>query len=329
MRLLRGGFLLVLSVCVVCAAARADLLERARAALQKGDYASAEACYRRLLESDPRAAELWNNLGITLNRQERFTDAADAFRRALELKPTLDGARLNLGIAWFRATRWSEAAETLELLPNNTQARELLAHCYLAAGRPERAVPLLEALTPSSDDASLHVALGDAYSRTFQADRALAAYRRALQLAAALPGLRLQIGRLLWSERRFDEAEPELLAAGEVEAKYYLGAIWLYRDEPTRAAPLLDEFVRARPNAANGHFELGRARLAAGDLGAAISALEKAAALSPAEPQFHYQLGQAYRRAGRIAEAERALGESSRLRSTKRDQLVQKISGEK
>src|SRR5260370_22611353 len=133
-------------------------LANARAAQQQGDYPTAERYFRLALKSQPKSAELWNGLGVVLNRQEHYDDAAEAFRAALRLHP-FEGVELNLGIALFRGGKLAEAAQIFEGLPRLEQAQELLTLTYLGLERYDRALPLLQKLAPVSVDPTLHLAL--------------------------------------------------------------------------------------------------------------------------------------------------------------------------
>ena len=370
MRWLRWGIwisIAVLPVQATSAQSAADLAAQARTAQESGDYLTAEKSYRDALKLDSKSVALWNSLGVVLNREERYEDAAAAFRSALQRAPSIEGLQLNLGIALFRAAKLSEAAEVFERLPNQEQARELLAMSYAGLELFDRAVPLLEALVPQNtdptlhlalancyerlgrkadverviarmfqvvpDSAPLHVALAEAYNRDSNLEGAVAEYGKAAALDPKMPGIRLSLGRLLWKVRRFDEAEPQLEAElkinpGNADAKYYLASIYLYRNETRRAIPLLQDFVHVRPNEKNGFFELGRALLKENRNPEAVAALRRAADLGPSEPNLHYQLAQAYRLVGKSAEAEREFEISKRLRAAQLQEFNQRFQSE-
>jgi Flp pilus assembly protein TadD len=345
-----------------------DIFSEARTAQGNGNWAQAERLYRQVLESNPNSAETWNALGVVLNREERFQDAAAAFQKAVQFAPQVEGLKLNLGIALFRANQFSEAAKQLEKVQSQPQARQLLALALVETGDYNRAIGLLRELTRDSDDVSLHLALATAYTRvhrnadseaaiahmlsvvpdtaalhvalakayeqSFDAEHALAEYRKAAHNDPALQGVHLETGRLLWKDRKFDEAEPEFYAElknnpAAIEAKYYLGAIYLYRGDTARAVPLLKEFVDAKPGEKNGQVELGRALLKENRYSEAISSFQKALALGPEDPNVHYLLGQAYRSAGRQQPADKEFEISRRLRAnqlevTNRDLKVER-----
>jgi superkiller protein 3 len=326
--------------------------DKARAAAAAGDYASAERHCREGLEADSRDPRLWNTLGIALNRQSRFAEAAEAFKQAASLSPGVAGLQLNIGIALYRAGKFAGAADALEKVRDLEQARELLATTYVALEQYDRALPILEPLAESStdpaihialascyerlgrkadvekamahmlkivpDNAALHVALAQAYDRETNTERAVAEFRRAVDMDPNVASVRFELGRVLWKAHRFEEAEPEFTAAlkldrSAADANYYLGTSYLYRDQPSRAIPFLKQFADDRPGEKKAFFELGRALLMDGKAAQAIAPLEKAIAMSPEEAGMHFVLGQAYRNAGRLQDAQREFQRTKEL----------------
>src|SRR5215470_1327529 len=74
--------------------------DEAHSAEARGDWTIAEAEYRAALTLAPQWAEVWVNLGVVLNRQEKSDEAIKAFTRAAQLKPGLTAAYLNLAITY-------------------------------------------------------------------------------------------------------------------------------------------------------------------------------------------------------------------------------------
>jgi Flp pilus assembly protein TadD len=76
----------------------------------------------------------------------------------------------------------------------------------------------------------------------------------------------------------------------------------------------LTRVLAIEPNHANANYEYGKAKLAAGDLPAAVEHLERAAKAGPSKPYIHYQLGRAYFKVGRQRDAEREFARVRELR---------------
>ncbi len=82
--------------------------------LETKRYPKAEASFRRALELQPDYPEVWNNMGVLYNRQERFKDAIVYFDKALkdENYITPENAYTNMGYAFYRLGRYRDAIES-------------------------------------------------------------------------------------------------------------------------------------------------------------------------------------------------------------------------
>jgi len=76
---------LFFGVCLACAQSPSSN-DAAKAALERKDYASAEALYKEALLHQPQSPELLTNLGVAMQMQGRSTDAIRVFEQALKLK---------------------------------------------------------------------------------------------------------------------------------------------------------------------------------------------------------------------------------------------------
>ena len=76
---------LIFGVCTAWAQSTSST-DAAKAALERGDYASAETLYKEALLHQPQSAEILTNLGVTMQMQGRSTDAIQVFEQALKLK---------------------------------------------------------------------------------------------------------------------------------------------------------------------------------------------------------------------------------------------------
>src|SRR5262249_35887562 len=140
-----------------------------------------------------------NNRGVALLEQFNYDGAAAAFREALKASPDLNIAKVNLAIALFYASKNAEAAD--------------------AAKAAVAALPT----SPTS-----HYVAGLIAKTDNRVDEAASAFERVLQLDAADPGAKIQLGQIRTQERRFADAIPLFQAALNAEpynvtAAYSLG----------------------------------------------------------------------------------------------------------
>lgn len=142
-------------------------------------------------------------------------------------------------------------------------------------GRAPEAVPLLEAAAQKHpDSAAIHFHLGFALSEARQDQRAIAAFRRVLEIDPALRPARLNLAHLL-------------VRAGQ----------------PAEAIPLLEACLKEQPDDAKAAFLLGRALSATGQWLAAAEAFETAARKQPDDLDTALALAQAWERAGEKTKA--------------------------
>lgn len=100
--------------------------------VKRGDFAGAEALYRKVAEQDPGNADrMFYNVGVSIMNKEGVSEddrrrAVDAFKKAVELNPRNDQAFLQLGFAYAGLGQMEEAKkafrEFLKLAPNDPQA---------------------------------------------------------------------------------------------------------------------------------------------------------------------------------------------------------------
>lgn len=96
----------------------ASLIEQARAAFEEEDYQEAEPLLRRILELEPQAKEVHNNLGALYARQGRHDEANASYRAALDIDPLYVFPRCNLVSYLLQEGDVGKAIEMLEPLAN-------------------------------------------------------------------------------------------------------------------------------------------------------------------------------------------------------------------
>lgn len=120
------------------------LYTRAISLERMGEWDSAEAEFRRVLEFVPEEPQVLNYLGYSLVEQQRNLDEAlDMIKRAVEGEPDSGYIVDSLGWALFRLGRYEDAVPVMEraveLMPNDAILNDHLGDVYWAVGRHREA----------------------------------------------------------------------------------------------------------------------------------------------------------------------------------------------
>ena len=131
-----------------------------RLQLLRQNPAGAEQSLRRHLVLEPDSTQGLFQLGTSLLRQDKITEAANAFTRATQIKPDFGPAWFNRGLALGRAGQLRESMasfqETLRHNPEHLDAYFFLADLHLRLGEPDLARQrLAEAATLNPADPRL------------------------------------------------------------------------------------------------------------------------------------------------------------------------------
>lgn len=120
-----------------------ELLENARAAQSKGNYADAAAAYSRATTLSPASPELWSNRGVMEYLAGRLDASTTSLKRALQLNPNLFAAMFFLGKACVQAGKPALALAYLNhahtLQPKDAEVLLSLAKANAAMNRQRQA----------------------------------------------------------------------------------------------------------------------------------------------------------------------------------------------
>jgi tetratricopeptide (TPR) repeat protein len=191
-----------------------------RTVQRNGDYASREGMWRDVIAKSPRNPRAHYNLGLALLDDEgRESEALEVFRTATRLHPGHRKAHHNLGAILLWQGEIEEAARHLrtalsigrkhpfEFLSNYGNALLELERHAEAAGVLERA---LDQLTREPEnrvhEADLQNSLGLCYAALDDGQRAVAAYRRAVELDPRHDRAQANLLRQLTAAGRTSEA---------------------------------------------------------------------------------------------------------------------------
>lgn len=163
------------------------------------------------------------------------------------------------------------------------------------------------------DSARFHQVLGDAMLVQGDYSKSIDEYREALKRNPTLAGAHLGIGEAMLSREKNPEstksAEQEFRAELAVDARnpdalFQLGQIAYDHGDVDRAVQLFTESLESRPSFAEPHMALAKICSERNQDGEAISHLETAVHLAPANRTAHYRLAQLYKKAGESAKAD-------------------------
>ncbi len=153
------------------------------------DWAGADASFKRALTLDPGNPDVANGASVIAAKLGRFDEAVELARRSVELDPLNPEPIGSLGQLFYDMGRLPEAAASLERsleLFNLPHAPEILGLVYLAQGRNDRALAMLDRETSAvwklHGQALVYYALG----RRSDADSALAQFIAQYQEFAAI-----------------------------------------------------------------------------------------------------------------------------------------------
>jgi len=254
-------------------------IAQAEDAIQKNDFTGAETLLKKAIDKDPKNYQAWFDLGFVLNRLGRVEDSIHAYRQSVAAKPEVFETNLNLGLMLVRfnspeAERYLRAATGLK--PTD-HVEEGQARAWLALAH------LLENTKPED---------------------ALAAYRKASELTPKDPEPHLSAGLLQERQKEFSAAEAEykqVLAVDPPSTEAAIGLTNLYMKSGRLgdAEPLLRRLATERPDDAGIHLQLGRVLAAQSKKDDAITEIQTALKLAPADSDAQRELADLYSSAGK------------------------------
>ncbi|HEX4109922.1 MAG TPA: tetratricopeptide repeat protein [Solirubrobacteraceae bacterium] len=198
--------------------------ERARAALNAGDYHGASAAALEGLAGTPDDVELLalaGRAGVELGRD----DAVEQLERATQLAPDDGDAWHHLGEAYATEGRMSEAGDAfrraVELNPDDAVALTHLGHTSYAAGNDQEAVGLLAQAAESTRGASTAaISLVDMYRTLGEFGEALVQARRIVEADPSDLTALLDVAELSLATGELDDARDAFTKLRERDDSY-------------------------------------------------------------------------------------------------------------
>jgi tetratricopeptide (TPR) repeat protein len=223
-------------------------------------YGRAAAIYRDYVRLDPASPRVLYKLAFAFYGDGHRAEAIDVLKNAVAQDDHFAEGFYLLGLCLRDAQRFNEARAALEqairIEPAMLQAREELADLFGALGRTGDRLRQLDALSALDPGASREVALGLAYARAGQSERAVLALGHAAEHYPDDPYAYVALGRV-WLElasTRGDALSKALSALrGTVgtdessEAKMLFGRALLMTHDVESAERMLQDATRQKP----------------------------------------------------------------------------------
>lgn len=178
--------------------------------------------FEQAAKLDARDPEPHLEAGVLLEKQQKLGDAESEYQQALNVEPTSTDALIALGNLYMRERRFRDAQAPLKKLvqlhPNDPSAHFQIGRMLAIAGENEDAAGEMEAglkLDPSDRQAQRDLADIDADAGKY--DQAAQLYTTLLNSNPNEAGLHLGLGRALLRQKKFAEAEQELMKAAELK----------------------------------------------------------------------------------------------------------------
>jgi tetratricopeptide (TPR) repeat protein len=314
-----GVVILMLAGCSRSPQAReAQYLEKGKKEFQKKNYAVAVLHFKNAMQAQPSDAEPYYQLGLTYLAANDLNTAYSYLLKANELNPKHTGAQLKLAelLSTSRSKEQVEEAQkrtqdVLKLMPEDTDALNVLAFTEMRLGKPESAEAHLEqALRNSPRLLKSSVALAQARLSRKDVAGAEEALKQAVAQAPKLPEPLVYLGGFYLSLGRTSEAEQQFRRSLEIDPKHgpallALGAMQVRAGQAEQAEQTY-RLVSALPGKQYKPIHAFYL-LQSGKGDQAIAEFEKLADADPSDRDLRTALVRAYLSMNRVGDAEKVL----------------------
>ncbi len=265
------------------------ILRHAIEAQQHGDYSTAIAGYRKVIELRPNEVEAKVNLGAALAHEGKFDEAIEMYRAALPSIKNKNSLLMNLALAYYKKGDFEHAWEQFTVLhdaqPNDVRPVILLGDSDLHLGKTDDAVALLEPLESKfSSNMDFEYVLGRALITSGRRREGVARIEKVAQ------------------------------AGPSPDAYLFAGATLLDLNEYELARKDLEEALRLAPAQPGIYTQVGIARDKTGDTAGAESAFREALKSNPNDFQANLYLGAILYKRRETAEAKGYLDRAIQLK---------------
>ncbi|MHB1865614.1 MAG: tetratricopeptide repeat protein, partial [Candidatus Saccharimonadales bacterium] len=271
------------------------------------------------LKIDPRMVSSSAMLGSADLAMGQYEKALPHLEAAVRNNPRDDFARTQLAHDLLSLKDYESAVVQLRILvarnPKNQEAWYLLEKAYLQLSEAAA-----NELNPNSAF-SLEIA-GEIMQSLDNANGALGAYKKAVDIAPHQPGTHEHLADEYWLLGKWTSAREEFQAElandpNNCHARWKMANCLLsMHGSPEQAMTELNAAIAQCPDLIQARVDRARALIAAGRPAEALPDLLAAEKKSPEEPSIHFYLASAYRAQGRLGEAHNEMQTFSQLKES-------------
>ncbi len=303
-------------------------------------YTDAIPFYRKALSLDSSIPGLRLNLGLAYFKAGEMKKALQEFSPLLGSAPQSSPDRQRLailvGMSHYSLGQFAQAAVYLKQAvsrdPQNLELLLALAHSYLWSKQYQNVLDtyrVILQLNPESAEADMLA--GEASDELKDTPGAIVQFRAAVKADPKLPDVHFGLGYLLWGQRKYTEAAPELQAELDNDPRHaqaltYLGDVEIHLDRSDAAVPLLEKAISIDPKIELAHLDIGIIDATNGHIEDALREMKLAEKIAPDDVNVHWRLGRLYRSMGNRQAAAAELEKARTLTQAADTKLLDKMN---
>ena len=264
-----------------------------------GDEDDASQAYRKIgpVRSSPSPSASRFAKAVTAMHQHRYDDAETLLLSWLGTNPRDRMARYDLALVRHQISM-AQVARLIEVAPDSYHVHQMLGQLYVGLTMANEASDGLQ-----------------------EDDKAIAEYLAVAAVRPDLPGVHFWLGHLYWKHGDADHALTALtreleLDPGHPEANGELGAVLVAQGHVADAIPHLESAIRSMPDLWPAYLQLGRAYAIEKNYARAEEMLKRALT-HDRDGSTHYQLGLVLRAEGKTAQAAQVFAQVKAIKNEK------------
>ncbi|MDG2252101.1 MAG: tetratricopeptide repeat protein [Methylophilaceae bacterium] len=191
---------------------------------RQGLFQEAAEAYQDALKINPAIPELQFNMGAMLHALDRWDDAIIHYKKALDIKPNFIEAFFNMGITFQSQANFDEAIKSyenaLKLQPGFYEAIGNIGTIKQLQGDLESAIKYFEKALNINEDARGHYNLAGALRNHGNLSMAIDHYKKAIKIGSNEPEFYSDLGDALWHNGQIKEANQFLRSAVEMDPSH-------------------------------------------------------------------------------------------------------------